>query len=58
MWRGVIDCFVVPEEGPPIVLEFKTGGPRPEHAVQVERYASAVREILGVNLVESKILYA
>jgi ATP-dependent exoDNAse (exonuclease V) beta subunit len=56
--RGVIDCLVVPAEGPPVILEFKTGEPRPEHAVQVERYAAAIREILGVDRVDMKILYA
>jgi ATP-dependent exoDNAse (exonuclease V) beta subunit len=56
--RGVIDCLVVPADGPPVVLEFKTGSPRPEHEAQVAKYAVAVRHILGVNRVETKILYA
>ena len=56
--RGVIDCLVVPETGPPVVLEFKTGSPRPEHTAQVEQYAAAVREFLAVKHVEMKILYA
>jgi len=56
--RGVIDCLVVPEAGSPIVLEFKTGRPKPEHAVQVERYVEAVRAIFGMDQVEKKILYA
>jgi hypothetical protein len=56
--RGVIDCLVVPAQGAPVVLEFKTGGPRPEHEAQVARYAAAIREILGVDRVEMKILYA
>jgi hypothetical protein len=56
--RGVIDCLVVPEAGSPIVLEFKTGRPKPEHAVQVERYVEAVRAIFGIDQVEKKILYA
>jgi ATP-dependent exoDNAse (exonuclease V) beta subunit len=56
--RGVIDCLVVPEAGSPIVLEFKTGRPKPEHAAQVEVYVEAVRAIFGVDQVEKKILYA
>ena len=56
--RGVIDCLVVPADAPPIVLEFKTGEPRPGHAAQVERYAAATRAILGVDRVETRILYA
>jgi RecB family endonuclease NucS len=48
----------VPKSGNPIVLEFKTGRPHPEHAVQVGRYVEAVRAIFGVNEVEKKILYA
>jgi len=56
--RGIIDCLVVPPAGPPLVLEFKTGDPRPEHAVQLARYAAAIREILAVDRVETKILYA
>jgi hypothetical protein len=56
--RGIIDCLVVPGQGPPVVVEFKTGAPRPEHAAQVESYAAAIREILAINRVETKILYA
>jgi hypothetical protein len=48
----------VPEAGSPIVLEFKTGRPKPEHAAQVEVYVEAVRAIFGVDQVEKKILYA
>jgi hypothetical protein len=56
--RGVIDCLVTPVQGPPLVLEFKTGDPRPEHAAQVDRYAAALCVILAVDRVEIKILYA
>jgi hypothetical protein len=56
--RGVVDCLIVPAEGPPVILEFKTGHPRPEHRRQVERYAEAIGRILAVNHVETKILYA
>jgi ATP-dependent helicase/nuclease subunit A len=56
--RGVIDCLIVPPDGPPTVLEFKTGVDRPEHAIQIERYGAAVRAFLAVDRVELKILYA
>jgi ATP-dependent helicase/nuclease subunit A len=56
--RGVIDCLIVPAQGPPLILEFKTGDPRPEHRLQIARYAEAIGRILAVNHVETKILYA
>jgi ATP-dependent helicase/nuclease subunit A len=56
--RGVIDCLIVPADGPPIVLEFKTGRPAPEHDAQVALYRDAARRLLGVSHVETRILYA
>ena len=56
--RGVIDCLVVPDAGPPTVVDFKTGEPRPAHEVQAARYAEAVQAIFGTNHVNIKILYA
>ncbi|HEX5070013.1 MAG TPA: UvrD-helicase domain-containing protein [Vicinamibacterales bacterium] len=56
--RGVVDCLILPAGGPPVILEFKTGQPRPEHQAQVEQYARALGLILAVNHVETKILYA
>lgn len=41
--RGLIDALVVPAEGPVIVVEFKTGAPRPEHEAQLALYREAVR---------------
>jgi hypothetical protein len=49
---------VVPETGPVTVVEFKTGGRAPGHATQAEQYQAAIREILGKNDVDVKILYA
>ena len=56
--RGVIDCLIIPAEGPPVVLEFKTGRPAPEHEVQVALYRDAARRLLGVSHVDARILYA
>ena len=56
--RGVIDCLVVPESGRPIVVEFKTGRPHPDHNVQTLSYKAAVQAIFSAEDVEIKILYA
>jgi ATP-dependent exoDNAse (exonuclease V) beta subunit len=41
--RGQIDALVVPASGPVVVVEFKTGAPRPEHDAQLALYREAVR---------------
>jgi ATP-dependent exoDNAse (exonuclease V) beta subunit len=56
--RGVIDCLVIPESGPPTVVEFKTGSPHPDHEVQTASYRAAVRAVFSAEDVEIKILYA
>ena len=56
--RGVIDCLIIPADGPPIVLEFKTGRPTPDHDAQVALYRDAARQLLGVSHVDTRILYA
>jgi hypothetical protein len=56
--RGTIDCLVIPADDVPLVVEFKTGAPRPEHEAQVARYAEAVRTIFANNTVKSRIFYA
>jgi hypothetical protein len=58
MLRGVMDCLVLPIGGDPVVLEVKTGQPRPEHEVQAARYAEAARAVLACDRVNYKILYA
>jgi ATP-dependent exoDNAse (exonuclease V) beta subunit len=56
--RGVIDCLVLPESGRPIVVEFKTGRPHPDHDVQTSSYKAAVQAVFSAEDVEIKILYA
>jgi len=56
--RGVIDCLVIPESGPPTVVEFKTGTPHPDHEAQTASYRSAVQAVFSAQDVEIKILYA
>ncbi|MBP6715548.1 MAG: UvrD-helicase domain-containing protein, partial [Acidobacteria bacterium] len=40
--RGSIDGLIVPETGPIVVIEFKTGRPMPEHEAQVSIYREAL----------------
>jgi ATP-dependent helicase/nuclease subunit A len=55
--RGVVDCLVISPGGPPLLLEFKTGSPRPEHGDQARLYARAVEAALGRGPVSIKIIY-
>jgi hypothetical protein len=48
----------VPESGPPTVVEFKTGDPRPEHQAQAEWYKAAIQAAFALKSVNVKILYA
>jgi len=56
--RGVIDCLVIPDSGPPTVVEFKTGTPHPDHEAQTASYRAAVQAVFSAEHVEIKILYA
>jgi hypothetical protein len=50
--------LVLPESGRPIVVEFKTGRPHPDHDVQTSSYKAAVQAVFSAEDVEIKILYA
>jgi hypothetical protein len=54
--RGVIDCLVLTHEGA-VVVELKTGGPRPDHLTQVDLYRQAIGAFLGETAVEVRIFY-
>jgi ATP-dependent helicase/nuclease subunit A len=41
--RGTIDCLVRRPDGSLLVIEVKTGPPRPEHVRQLETYLAAIR---------------
>jgi RecB family exonuclease len=41
--RGTIDCLVRRPDGTLVVVEVKTGSPRPEHQAQLEAYLTAIR---------------
>jgi ATP-dependent exoDNAse (exonuclease V) beta subunit len=43
--RGVIDCLVTRPDGSLIVIELKTGRPRPEDRAQLETYVLAARAL-------------
>jgi ATP-dependent exoDNAse (exonuclease V) beta subunit len=56
--RGTIDCLVRDAAGDLTVLEFKTGGPRPEHREQVELYRRAAQRMFPAAAVHARLVYA
>ena len=56
MLRGVIDCLILGENRA-VVVEFKTGSPRPEHQAQTELYRLAVAAIVGDLPVDVRVFY-
>ncbi|MEZ5287784.1 MAG: hypothetical protein R2712_23880 [Vicinamibacterales bacterium] len=57
MERGTVDCVIVGDEVA-TVLEFKTGGPRPGHARQLEAYVEAMRGCYPGRRVDGRLIYA
>ena len=55
--RGTIDCVVQRPDGSVFVMEFKTGGPQPEHQQQLELYLAAVRTMFPAAQVDGRIFY-
>jgi ATP-dependent exoDNAse (exonuclease V) beta subunit len=55
--RGVIDCLVETPDGRMTVVEFKTGGPRPEHQAQAGVYAQALASVLAAPGIEVRVVY-
>jgi ATP-dependent helicase/nuclease subunit A len=56
--RGVIDCVVSRPDGSLVILELKTGHPRPEHEVQLALYVDAIRACFPDRGVEGRLWYA
>ncbi len=56
--RGTIDCLARTADGRIIVLEFKTGRPRAEHARQLDAYVAAARAMFPAAAVEGRLVYA
>jgi ATP-dependent helicase/nuclease subunit A len=56
--RGTIDCLVRTPDGEIAVLEFKTGGRRPEHDAQTAVYQQAAVSLFPGSRVVTQLLYA
>jgi len=56
--RGAIDCLVQKDDGSIVVLEFKTGRPRPSHQRQLDLYVEAARALFPGAAVEGRVIYA
>ncbi len=56
--RGVIDCLVQKSDGSILVIEFKTGRPRPSHQRQLDLYVDAAAAIYSGARVEGRLVYA
>ncbi|MGE0592740.1 MAG: UvrD-helicase domain-containing protein [Vicinamibacterales bacterium] len=55
--RGSIDLLIHATDGTLMVVEFKTGRPRPDHAEQVEFYRAAVSNVFPGAPVEVHLIY-
>jgi ATP-dependent exoDNAse (exonuclease V) beta subunit len=56
--RGVIDCLVQKNDGSILVVEFKTGRPRPSHQRQLDLYVDAAMAIYPGARIEGRLVYA
>jgi ATP-dependent exoDNAse (exonuclease V) beta subunit len=56
--RGVMDCVAVQPSGDIVVLDFKTGVPRPSDAEQLAVYERAARALFPDRRVEARLVYA
>ena len=55
--RGTIDCLVLTPGRAVIVVELKTGRPRPEHDAQLELYVTAARALFPGRAVRGQLIY-
>jgi ATP-dependent exoDNAse (exonuclease V) beta subunit len=55
--HGAIDCLIYGDRSV-TVLEFKTGGPRPEHREQAELYRQAATALFPDAAVEARLVYS
>ena len=55
---GTIDCLARGRDNRTMVLEFKTGPPRPEHRRQLESYMVAARSMFPDAKVDGRIVYS
>ena len=56
--RGTIDCLVRAGSDRLLVLEFKTGSPRPAHRVQLDLYRRAAERLFPGMAVDARLVYA
>ena len=56
--RGAIDCLVRLDNGTMLVLELKTGRPRPVHQIQLDLYVRAAQSMFPDCTVEGRLVYA
>ena len=56
--RGTIDCLVLTPDAAAVVVELKTGRPRPEHDAQLELYVTAARALFPDCTVRGQLVYA
>jgi ATP-dependent helicase/nuclease subunit A len=56
--RGTIDCLIQKDDGSIVVLEFKTGRPRPSHQRQLDLYVDAARAMFPGVAVDGRLVYA
>ncbi len=57
IYRGTIDCLVERPDGSLVVLEFKTGAPRPAHERQLALYVEAARILFANRSVDGHLVY-
>jgi ATP-dependent helicase/nuclease subunit A len=55
--RGTMDCLIATADGRIVVLEFKTGSPKPEHEAQLAIYRAAAERLFPGASVEARLVY-
>jgi ATP-dependent exoDNAse (exonuclease V) beta subunit len=55
--RGTIDCLVIRPDDSVVVVEFKTGRPRPSHQAQLDVYLDAARALFSGASVSGELIY-
>ena len=55
--RGTIDCLIQRDDGSVVVVEFKSGRPRPSHQQQLDLYVEAARGLFPGVPVEGRLIY-
>jgi ATP-dependent exoDNAse (exonuclease V) beta subunit len=55
--RGAIDCLIRTDDGSVVVVEFKSGTPRPAHQRQLDLYIKAARALFPEADVSGRLIY-